>query len=62
MNWQKCEPTLGEILADPGTRALMRADGVDRQDLETMFDTIARKLVPQTSARSRCTPAQLGTC
>jgi hypothetical protein len=52
MTWQKCEPTLGEILADPATRALMRADGVKRQDLEAMFNDIAAKLAADSSRRS----------
>jgi hypothetical protein len=62
MTWQKYEPTLGEILSDSGTRALMRADGVKRQDLEVMFDQIARKLAPDLNRRSRCTLTQFATC
>jgi hypothetical protein len=38
------EPTLDEILADPITRAVMRADGVDRQKLDTMFHRVAEGL------------------
>ena len=53
MNWQKYEPTLGEILADSGTRALMRADGVKRRDLEILFNEIAGKLAASSFA-SRC--------
>jgi hypothetical protein len=52
--WRKYEPTLAEILSDSGTRALMRADGVARRDLEHMLKTVARKrisLPAPTSAR-----------
>jgi hypothetical protein len=52
--WRKYEPTLAEILSDSGTRALMRADGVARRDLEDMLKTVARKrisLAVPTSAR-----------
>jgi hypothetical protein len=31
------EPTLEEILSDSVTRAVMEADGVDRQELEAML-------------------------
>ena len=62
MTWQKYEPTLGEILADSGTRALMRADGVKRQDLEAMFQEIAGKLAPDLRRRSRCMLTQFAAC
>jgi hypothetical protein len=62
MNWQKYEPTLGEILADSGTRALMRADGVKRQDLETLFNEIAGKLAASSHRQSRCALTQFATC
>ena len=35
------EPTLGELLADPLTRALMKADRVDIRDFEQMLDAVA---------------------
>jgi hypothetical protein len=62
MNWQKYEPTLGEILADSGTRALMRADGVKRQDIETLFNEIAGKLAASPHRPSRCALTQFATC
>jgi hypothetical protein len=62
MNWPKYEPTLGEILADSGTRALMRADGVKRQDLETLFNEIAGKLAASSHRQSRCALTQFATC
>jgi hypothetical protein len=62
MNWQKYEPTLGEILADSGTRALMRADGVKRQDIETLFNEIAGKLAASPHRQSRCALTQFATC
>jgi hypothetical protein len=41
------EPTLKEILADPITKAVMKADSVDLRELDALF----RKL----AARSRAT-------
>jgi hypothetical protein len=43
--WRKYEPTLGELLADSGTRALMHADGVKRSEIEAMFKRIGRTRV-----------------
>lgn len=40
--WRKYEPTLGELLADSGTRALMHADGVKRSEVEVLFKRIGR--------------------
>jgi hypothetical protein len=40
--WRKYEPTLGEILADSGTRALMHADGVRRSEIEALVKRIGR--------------------
>jgi len=44
MNGHNCEPTLGEILSDPATRALMRADGLKRRELETQLKEMGREL------------------
>ena len=46
-----CEPTLGEILSDPVTRALMRADGVDAPALEAELKAIARSRKPSRARR-----------
>jgi len=40
MRWCHDEPTLDEILADPLIGVLMRADGVDREQLERDFARI----------------------
>jgi CTP:molybdopterin cytidylyltransferase MocA len=40
--WSR-EPTIDEILADSGVRAVMRADGVDPVKLEAMLRRIAVK-------------------
>jgi hypothetical protein len=40
MNWHRREPTLEEILSDSITRAVMEADGVDREELEAMLSQI----------------------
>jgi hypothetical protein len=50
--WRKYEPTLGEILADPGTRALMRADGVKRSEIEALFEKIGRARVSNADRKS----------
>jgi hypothetical protein len=42
MIWRQREPTLKEILSDPIVTALMRADGVDPLELETMLTRINR--------------------
>jgi len=48
------DPTLAELLSDPLTRAVMRADGVNPQELEASFrDLAARRADPPASvARS----------
>jgi hypothetical protein len=50
--WRKYEPTLGEILADSGTRALMRADGVNRSEIEALFEKISRTRVSNADRKS----------
>jgi hypothetical protein len=50
--WRKYEPTLGEILADSGTRALMRADGVKRSEIEALFKRIGRTRVADADHKS----------
>lgn len=50
--WRKYEPTLGELLADSGTRALMRADGVKRSEIEALFETVSRTRVPKADRKS----------
>jgi hypothetical protein len=37
MNWCRREPTITEILSDSIVRSLMRADGVDPNELEAML-------------------------
>jgi FMN-dependent NADH-azoreductase len=55
--WRKYEPTLGEILADSATRALMRADGVSRLEIEALFEEIARTRFADSHRESSCTLA-----
>jgi hypothetical protein len=56
------EPTLEEILSDTVTRAVMEADGVDRQELEATLRQAGRnlpslrggeRLVPQSTSSGR---------
>ena len=47
------DPTLAELLSDPLTRAVMRADGVNPQELEASFrDLAARRAESPSVARS----------
>jgi hypothetical protein len=46
MIWYHRELTLEEILSDSVTRAVMEADGVDRQELEAMLRQAGRNLSP----------------
>jgi hypothetical protein len=41
MNWCRREPTITEILSDSIVRSLMRADGVDPNELEAMLRRMA---------------------
>jgi hypothetical protein len=45
MSWHR-EPTLKEILADPITKAVMKADSVDLQELEDLL----RRLIARSRA------------
>jgi hypothetical protein len=44
------DPTLDELIADPMTQAIMRADGVDTPALEAMLRTLAREIGGRPSA------------
>jgi hypothetical protein len=44
MSWRNWEPTLKEILSDPIVEALMQADDVDADELDTMLGEIAGRL------------------
>jgi hypothetical protein len=39
MNWCRREPTITEILSDSIVRSLMRAGGVDPNELEAMLNS-----------------------
>ena len=54
MTWRSNEPTLADILSDSVTRALMRADGIDRSELASMLEGIGRELA--TDVRSGGAP------
>ena len=41
MNWCHREPTIAEILSDSIVRSLMRADGVDPNELKAMLRRMA---------------------
>lgn len=47
--------TLGEILADPITRAVMAADGVDAEELGALLAGIAQANRPARVSRCRST-------
>jgi hypothetical protein len=41
MNWWYRDPTLAELLSDGLVKLVMKADGVDADELETMLRNIA---------------------
>jgi DNA-binding GntR family transcriptional regulator len=41
MNWSYREPTLGEMLSDSLVKLVMKADGVDADELEAMLRRVA---------------------
>jgi hypothetical protein len=43
MTWFHREPTLSEILADPITKAVMKADSVDLHELEALLRKLAAR-------------------
>src|SRR5262245_44082319 len=53
-NWNR-EPTIAEIMSDSAVRAMMKADGVDPNELEAMLRHIARLC----NRRSPVEPAQI---
>jgi hypothetical protein len=55
MIWYHRQPTLEEILSVSVTRAVMEADGVDRQELEAMLRQGGRNL-PPLRGRERLVP------
>jgi hypothetical protein len=48
------EPTLKEILSDPVTKAVMRADGVEAGDIEAMLRDIAERGLRRREPCSAC--------
>jgi hypothetical protein len=50
MNWCRRDPTITEILSDSIVRSLMRADGVDPNELEAMLRRMATAIVSRSSA------------
>jgi uncharacterized protein YheU (UPF0270 family) len=44
MNWGYREPTLDELLSDNLVKLVMKADGVDAGELETMLSGVAASL------------------
>ena len=47
------DPTLAELLDDPITRAVMRADGVNPQELETSLRELAARRAEQVESTRR---------
>jgi hypothetical protein len=48
------EPTLKEILSDPVTKAVMRADGVEAGEIEAMLRDIAERGLRRREPCSAC--------
>jgi hypothetical protein len=53
VNWRQREPTLEEILSDSIIKAVMKADGVDPQQLAAMLKEVGRRWAG-AHARVRC--------
>jgi len=51
MSCHRDEPTLSEILSDSVTRALMRADGIERSELEAMLTGIGQSLASDDASK-----------
>jgi len=51
MTTSRDELTIDELLSDPVTRAVMKADGVDPSELETMMRSLAAR-TEQAARRS----------
>ena len=51
------EPTLAEMLADPNVKAVMRADAVDAEEIETLFGRLRRDDRPLRRASPCFSPA-----
>lgn len=59
------DPTLAELLSDPLTRAVMRADGVSTRELEHLLRHVAARradssvqIAPTLRSRLQCCGAQ----
>ena len=50
------DPTLAELLSDPLTRAVMRADGVNPQELEASFRDLAARRAESPASVARTWP------
>jgi hypothetical protein len=55
-SWCLREPTLSEMLSDPIVRALMKADGVERAELEAMLQNVAAQSFPGQGVTRSVTP------
>jgi hypothetical protein len=53
VNWRQREPTLEDILSDSIIKAVMKADGVDPQQLAAMLKEVGRRWAG-AHARVRC--------
>jgi hypothetical protein len=56
------DPTLAELLNDPMTRAVMRADGVNPRDLETSLRDLAARRAGSPEHRGSSRRSLLEIC
>jgi hypothetical protein len=56
------EPTLADMLADPIVKAVMRADGVDAEDVEALFRRLKPDAVALRAAAARSTTCVEAHC
>jgi hypothetical protein len=53
------EPTIDELLGDPGVRLLMARDGVDAGELRVLLRRV-RAFIPANDREARCAESQAG--
>ena len=56
------DPTLGELLSDPLTRAVMRADGVNPRELEDFLRDVAARRADSSVQAAPALHSRLQCC
>ena len=53
MNWCFDEPGMDDVLSDPLIQSVMAADGVDRDELQTMLSEVAEEIGRRPSGKRK---------